>query len=212
MSGTRLQSISITLPSNQIMAQALPLSRRSPSEADAIEVLNAVTSPLLRLSGEIRNQIYGYVFSGYSVSTDYGRQSRPPSFYLITEAEHHWQSLESVCGSMFVCRKLYAETRLLAFRLNEFYLGLDCFERLQQILNIQQLNAISRINIHLNALERHYPKEELRLLPGLKHVVVQRNLFLKEITAKDKERMIAKLKQGVRKTDIVVDFDPAMEW
>ncbi|KAF3001309.1 hypothetical protein E8E13_005142 [Curvularia kusanoi] len=67
-----------------------------------LPMLNSESSPLLRLPGELRNIIYGYVLGGHTFGETW-ENKKPPQHFL---------------ASLLVCRQIYNEARMLVFELN----------------------------------------------------------------------------------------------
>ncbi|KAF1830338.1 hypothetical protein BDW02DRAFT_633741 [Decorospora gaudefroyi] len=76
----------------------------------AITSLNVRNSPLLRLPGELRIKIYGYVL-------------RQDEYWVIGHGgpTPAWYKPGNRLALLSACRQLYQETHLLPFALNEFY-------------------------------------------------------------------------------------------
>jgi hypothetical protein len=80
---------------------------------------------------------------------------------------------------MFVCRKLYAETRLLPFQLNNFYVSYWVpvayfIDGLSKLLTVTQMNAISTIIVGDNTISNWKTDGLFMLgkLKGLKRMII----------------------------------------
>jgi hypothetical protein len=102
--------------------------RKTTADCDCSTQRNAVESPLLRLPGELRNRIYGYIFD-----VDYIRVRESPS-NLVTATVVETTSPASTCvpdyplsdmhSLTWTCRLLYGETKVLPYQFNTFDLPL----------------------------------------------------------------------------------------
>jgi hypothetical protein len=131
-------------------------------------------SPLLRLPQEIRDQIYGYVFTH---DTYIFRSISPRVAGLV-------QSKATSVGLVSACRRLHHETALLPFTLGSFHcVGISVPEKLYALLTKAQRNSIQRLSFYVNITH----KDEVRnfanrmwrrdvvfgqLWPGVREVVV----------------------------------------
>jgi hypothetical protein len=100
----------------------------------SIALRNQQTSPLLRLSAELRNQIYFHVLH-------VGTWTPNATAHASTSAtpKGHYVSILSVC------RQLHHETSLLPFRLDTFSLDGDAFAWLCKLTTSQKA-AITRVS------------------------------------------------------------------
>jgi len=155
---------------------------------------NSTESPLLRLSGELRNRILGYVVGGHIVVLDDSLGSRPtgaPSgvplpYRLTTYSQTNFQdSIGMKCVSQslnvtLVCRQLYFESAPLQFKITSFHFrSLQAFKLFTEVLTSRQRSAIKAISIghlflsqtRLFSSSRESPQIHPRLsLPGLSKV------------------------------------------
>jgi hypothetical protein len=90
--------------------------------------------------------------------------------------ENTWRDTRHMWSLMFVCRKLYGETRLLPFQLGRFYVSdvPDSIRRLSELLTITQMEAIATIRVNCKAISYSTPGELFMLgqLKGLKRVII----------------------------------------
>ncbi|KAH7076568.1 hypothetical protein BKA63DRAFT_411359, partial [Paraphoma chrysanthemicola] len=105
-------------------------------------IRNDLNSPLLRLPGEIRNLIYGYVLCEGSYEIRHSWRNLTFAFYIQRKV-HYRLSL------LAVCRRTYEETALLSFSLNKFsFVETYALEEyLIRNLHVAQRNAIRSIGI-----------------------------------------------------------------
>ncbi|KAG9188785.1 hypothetical protein G6011_07490 [Alternaria panax] len=107
----------------------------------AIAQTNAANSPLLRLSAELRNEIYNLVLNNYSHlhNLDAPRRER------VRESRNEESGNE--LALLRVCRQLYEETALLPFSLGPFtFHNLALFSKyLAQTLLPSQIAAITAL-------------------------------------------------------------------
>ncbi|KAL5459142.1 hypothetical protein PMIN06_002993 [Paraphaeosphaeria minitans] len=126
---------------------------------------NQEQSPLLRLPGELRNKIYGYVFD------------RAPESFLHfggTLRMTEWNSGRFHLST--ACRTTYKETRLLCFANATVYLAsvsIGCGVLLQDVLPLRRAAfstlVISHANLH-GFMARGFLRASQRYLPGLERV------------------------------------------
>ncbi|OAG09062.1 uncharacterized protein CC84DRAFT_1174433 [Paraphaeosphaeria sporulosa] len=126
---------------------------------------NQQQSPFLRLPGEIRNKIYGYVF-----------ETVPECFiYLMgTLRIPEWNS--GCFHLSTVCRTMYKETRFLCFTNATVYLSsasFGCGVALRDIFPVQReafsTLVISHANLH-GFMARGFLRASQNYLPGLERV------------------------------------------
>ena len=116
---------------------------------------NAINSPLLRLPGEIRNMIFGWVFRGveYGLANGYWPYDEVVRMQIDNQSGRHTFRDFNL---LRVCRQVHAETALLPYSLGSFDIpGVDqslCYyERLQALEGFmkrrteEQIDAISRL-------------------------------------------------------------------
>jgi hypothetical protein len=113
---------------------------------------NRVQSPLLRLPGEIRNQIYGHAFAGKMISLAYRG-----SFYLYdAESEkRETYTLNELVGATTTCHQVRSETTVLPFRYNEFESLRQALPKFLSKLQKEQRNAMVSVKVHIGALDDH---------------------------------------------------------
>ncbi|KAF9732882.1 hypothetical protein PMIN07_007212 [Paraphaeosphaeria minitans] len=161
----------------------------------AITKRNSTESPLLRLPGEIRNMIYGYVTGHYNIyHTSDGRlMVGPIDPWDWRHAFVEFPSVPSLLTLTLVCRQTYIESRMHVFANNTFDTkNFFYFRRRVEKLSTEQKHAISTITLAFDCLgkvglnvyhltgsieptEHFLVKPYLELLPefvGLKGVVV----------------------------------------
>ncbi|KAI8939991.1 hypothetical protein NX059_003714 [Plenodomus lindquistii] len=104
----------------------LPVTSAPPSRRMNNYLRNQTTSPLLRLPAELRNRIYGYVYTEKSIMILRDTKSGRTSWYTdVSTEEYHAQYRKSIrypfsslLASTAICRQIYAEANMLPFRLN----------------------------------------------------------------------------------------------
>lgn len=79
--------------------------------------LNQITSSLLRLPAEIRNQIYGDVF--YTTRIKICRKDHPLSGHGTIVSDPHAHYPRQHLHLLEACRQTYTEARLVAYEVNE---------------------------------------------------------------------------------------------
>tara|TARA_R110002003_G_scaffold126_49_gene11846 strand:- start:14935 stop:15591 length:657 start_codon:yes stop_codon:yes gene_type:complete len=194
------------------------------------EILNARTSPLLRLPAELRNRVYDYVFGNIVITTGTATIHRRPlrrtqiNFrrpsvrrtydYLSAREQGSYKDLKYLCGLMFVCRKLYMETQLLPFASSTFYIGIYCISRLQLKLAIKHRNVVSHISIDYSAIRPQYCTSkaifeycDLVSLVGLKRITVLGCPDYCRLNKAGEDKIVANLRQHTGRDDIVVEFE-----
>ena len=116
---------------------------------------NSVVSPFLRLPGELRSKIYGYVLGGHALRIGYSPHVRKTKtikgqryhvhaggglFNRLVEHEvidHRYEKALSLhLGLLRVCRQVYGEAALLPYAMNTFTFENDwvlrrCFKTLR---------------------------------------------------------------------------------
>ncbi|KAI4920422.1 hypothetical protein J4E85_009189 [Alternaria conjuncta] len=143
---------------NRIIREAMARIRarhRSETERDDIYKSNATDSPLLRLPGEIRNMIFGWVFRGveYGLSDAYWTHDSVVRMQIENTSGSH--ALHDV-KLLLVCRQVHAETALLPYNLGsfgirgedeswEYYEWLHALEKFLKRRTEEQIGAISRL-------------------------------------------------------------------
>ena len=155
---------------------------------------NSTESPLLRLPGELRNRILGYVVGGHIVVLFDSPRSRPagapsglPLQFRFTACSqtnfHDSYGMKRVSQSLtvtLVCRQLYFESAPLLFEINSFnFRSVQAFELFAETLTSRQRSAIKTISISYNYVSTtrlfstsgELPQIHPRLLlPGLSKV------------------------------------------
>jgi hypothetical protein len=91
-------------------------------------VRNQRKSRLLRLPGELRNKIYEYTFSDAIVSVF--RSSKLPGYvemkpHIRSRASYRTTTPDNLVALTKTCRQIFAESRLLLFRLVTFHVHSD---------------------------------------------------------------------------------------
>lgn len=113
---------------------------------------NQRQSPLLRLPGELRNKIYGYVFSD-SVISVWRSSSGPPGYFNLdtfagSRDSYSIDPTTRVTDITKTCRQIHAETRLLLFRLVTFQVHSDgSLGALLNALEDSQRDAIATLRM-----------------------------------------------------------------
>jgi hypothetical protein len=184
------------------------------------EILNARTSPLLRLPAELRNRVYDYVFGNIVITmaraTNRGpaKRRRTYRYYLSARQQSSSKNLKSLCGLIFVCRKLYAETQLLPFTSSMFYIETHCIKRLQLTVAPRLWAVVSHISMDYSAIRPQYctSKEifdycDLVSLVGLKRITVLGCPDYCRLNKAGEDKIVANLRQHTGRDDIVVEFE-----
>jgi hypothetical protein len=128
-------------------------------------------SPFLRLSGELRNKIYGHLFSGLEIRRSYIKDEWPRHtvYYRRTDdSKGHWKSLpKHSTGLSSVCRQLHLETRYLVFSLDNEFSGQDkwCLHQLLDSLSEEQRKRIKRLRVILDRTNMQWDREGNMLGP-----------------------------------------------
>ena len=80
-------------------------------------IANTANSPLLRLPGEIRNEIFAYLYTdaGYEIELDNDCADRRVVLSDVTASLRRY-----LIRLLLVCRQVHAETALLLYELGEF--------------------------------------------------------------------------------------------
>ncbi|KAI8940020.1 hypothetical protein NX059_003742 [Plenodomus lindquistii] len=136
------------------------------AEANKITTLNQQTSPLLRLPGEIRNQIYTYIFTAQFIAI--GHRQTPHAFPnpLVstvishsTNPQRKWpfypksplsqgQPFSRLLAITSTCRQIRYEAGILPFRMNTFMLNaMECLSGLQRRIPRVQREAVKVLRI-----------------------------------------------------------------
>jgi hypothetical protein len=194
------------------------------------EILNARTSPLLRLPAELRNHVYDYVFGNLVITTGIATMHRRPLrrthinlrrpsvrrtyIFLSAREQGSYKDLKYLCGLMFVCRKLYMESQLPPFASSTFYIGIYCISRLQLKLATKHRNVVSHISIDYSTMSPQYDASsaewiyhDLVSLMGLKRITVLERPNDFSFNKADEDRIVAKFRQYTGRDDIVVEFE-----
>ncbi|KAH3989403.1 hypothetical protein HBI25_120030 [Parastagonospora nodorum] len=131
-------------------------------------------SPLLRLPGELRSRIWEYVLGGYELRSVYIKNSQQ-----ITVKRMVPPFAERMNGTQLLrtCRQIYTETALLPYRANTFILEtLDTIKHELKKMKPFQRARIEKIQFEVNTnlfmLDTALGKDNLEVIPGLKHVHV----------------------------------------
>ncbi|KAI4616579.1 hypothetical protein J4E80_005853 [Alternaria sp. BMP 0032] len=135
-------------------------------EAKTIYQLNAQSSRLLALTGEIRNQIFAEAMRGFSIfiksrRVDYGEYTKQE----LSRITNRIRLLNPSCGgpkenNPFValqstCRQIYTETALVPFfSINRFWYYNDfALSALKNRITSVQTGAITKLFFYVNAME-----------------------------------------------------------
>jgi hypothetical protein len=112
---------------------------------------NQKESPLLRLPAELRDKIYGYVFSGGRIIPHF---SPIRNTFAIFQGFIRNQTIfgpvhgDNPLALLYVCRQTYAETALLPFQEFVFAvggLGVDSFNLMMDAFTKQQRESIRHV-------------------------------------------------------------------
>ncbi len=142
---------------------------------------NQKKSSLLRLPGEIRNQIYGYVLGGYDVYTYKvsldGRMTHILECSKNDTTGEGATSWEETVQFTTVCRQIQEESRLLPFELNIFNASGKSFEEWFALLNEDQRNAITTLSFGRRYRMLHFedlllPSKRFWKCTGVKKVIL----------------------------------------
>jgi hypothetical protein len=183
------------------------------------EILNARTSPLLRLPAELRNRVYDCVFGNIVITMARATTRRPakrPRTYRYLSARQQGSSknLKPLYGLIFVCRKLYAETQLLPFTSSMFYIENHCIKRLQLTVAPKLWTMGSHICIDYRTIrpQNCTPKEkfvycDLVSLVGLKRITVLERPDICRLNKAGEDKIVANLTEHTGRDDIVVEFE-----
>ncbi|KAF2751045.1 hypothetical protein M011DRAFT_474518 [Sporormia fimetaria CBS 119925] len=131
---------------------------------------NQLTSPLLRLPGEIRNQIWRDIFSVGTLQANFNTKST-----FATGPDGKWRGdYTPRLAILVVCRQIYAEARLLAFTLNTIAFNSPGALRTLCIewLSPAQCQAIRKLQYHTEVDKKSEEVRVLRNLPNLEVVLV----------------------------------------
>ncbi|KAH7069241.1 hypothetical protein FB567DRAFT_540390 [Paraphoma chrysanthemicola] len=195
------------------------------SQADLAELHNAISSTLLRFPAEIRNRIYEYVLDSLVIVMNHiverSSTANESRCYLDARAMNPSYSrryairedLTRLCGLMFVCRRLYAETKLLPFKLGVIYIRWCCITRLQHVLNTTQLSSISCMSVvyHSSNSKNRFSDctsvlPAFEALVGLKKVIWLGFPDEGASSRAERGRLVAEMKKRIGRDDIVVGF------
>ncbi|KAF2132508.1 hypothetical protein P153DRAFT_308829 [Dothidotthia symphoricarpi CBS 119687] len=125
--------------------------RKTPEHLVPIMHRNITESSLLRLPPELRNRIYEYALGGMNINIDYGYLD-----WVVIDKLHNYDIypmdnaiIWNTNYSLFhVCRQVYSETCLLAYKLNTFIvsddLGLSMWVHMRKQA---QLDAIRTVRV-----------------------------------------------------------------
>ena len=157
--GTGIDSIiqdlaSVKLPAPHPLFSLMPYST----------IENQRSSPLLRLPGELRNQIYEYALSGWQIQMAYSRAiygQQAVYCRRIGETEDDWtgwiEATQAITALPVTCRQLCAETQLLPFTLDNEFTGKTglCLQVLMEKLGSRgrKLSADGRVTFDYNDLQ-----------------------------------------------------------
>lgn len=112
---------------------------------------NQRKSPLLRLPGELRNKIYEYTFSNAIVSVF--RSSELPDYvemkpHMGSRVSYRTTTPHNLVALTKTCRQIFAESRLLLFRLVAFHVHSDgSLGHFLKTLESSQQDAITTVQI-----------------------------------------------------------------
>jgi hypothetical protein len=161
--------------------------KKATADGDCSTQRNTTESPLLRLPGELRNRIYGYVFDVDSirvrespsdlvtatvVDTTSSASTRVPDYPLIDMHSLTW-----------TCRLLYNETKLLPYQFNTFDLPLWALRPiLRRSPGIVRM-YVGSLLVHTGGysagkdeeafLKQEFQIKGLRYMPAVKHIMVK---------------------------------------
>ncbi|CAO2656919.1 Nn.00g057220.m01.CDS01 [Neocucurbitaria sp. VM-36] len=131
-------------------------TRSQAAKRDEMILKNKMNSPLLRLPGEVRNQIYSYIFNGYEVEPSVKfpelnpRRVKGCHLRCRIYGSEEWKDFNTwdrLLGLTNVCHQLHGETRLLPFRLNTFQVRYEeDFDFWLSLLTEDQRNAITTVS------------------------------------------------------------------
>jgi hypothetical protein len=100
---------------------------------------NQTESPLLHLSGELRNGIYSHIISDYNIYL--GNLSHKPRLYRT----HGWsQPLSHVTGVHRICRQTHCETSLMVLSRSQITLAFTAIPSFPTTLQPQQRDVIRK--------------------------------------------------------------------
>ncbi|KAF2118563.1 hypothetical protein BDV96DRAFT_390467 [Lophiotrema nucula] len=152
---------------------------------------NSVSSPLLRLPGELRNKIWYYAAEDTEVYVTFHKKPTSKSRHRPAEVingevrqnGHHTTIDQSIFCLPQVCRQVYAETATLAYARSKFTFPADCYQTLcgfSSHLNTAQRKSIACVQpgsctfeIYYSERYGHYYGCEFRyLFPGLRTMIV----------------------------------------
>ncbi|KAF2025833.1 hypothetical protein EK21DRAFT_92940 [Setomelanomma holmii] len=185
---------------------------------------NMQSSPLLRLSAEIRNQIFANVLGGHDIRlipmADGDFYPDDPNVKAVFEI-HQFGSPngpsanETYLALTLVCRQIYTETTMLPFILNTLVFGYpEQSEKwlARKFLPAQQ-NAITTVKCPVQSLFFEYHRGSVatrhctvifKHLEGLKRLVLMfRNRML---TEEEKDCIVTKVRMANGKDDLEVSF------
>jgi hypothetical protein len=159
--------------------------------------------PLLRLPGELRNQIYGYIFEDarQAVICPGCGTCIPP--YDQRNYTLKWHYPASLLGLLETCRMIHAETKLLPFINSSFIgvFGLDAYmtSYLYHSFNRVQMNAIASMILPVAHWPRPNTDEEtwIRVIAAYRFGWLTSLGGLKTLTFRLKEKYRAAMKQDL---------------
>lgn len=143
-------------------------------------------SPLLKISGEIRNLIYGYVFTvgTYRVMRD--EIDGKNAGYRVDHTDAvEWDEKLPGSGLSQTCRQIHKETKLFPITLNIFYFDSPAiFDMAREYFGVEQREALTKIYIRVSYSDCEFPVHDFLdrlarkrltlggLLPGLKQLTL----------------------------------------
>lgn len=111
---------------------------------------NKLQSPLLRLPGELRNQIYEHALGGLLIQVnDITKDPRLRSHLTACRLDGSGEvnALFAFSGLTLVSRQLYAETRFMVLRLNEFDVTDKALPVLDIVLNHEKRSEVRTVRL-----------------------------------------------------------------
>ncbi|KAJ4372416.1 hypothetical protein N0V83_004190 [Neocucurbitaria cava] len=129
-----------TVPENNLNRLTSKMTRA------AIYLRNKKESRLLRLPGEIRNQIYEYIFRGHTLYLCQKTFDAPPDMQKQKKTMIHYK--RERLALLETCRQICAEARLLPFKLNGIAGSFETMSRaITHGLRRGQANALTTMDM-----------------------------------------------------------------
>ncbi|KAH7087196.1 hypothetical protein FB567DRAFT_61545 [Paraphoma chrysanthemicola] len=176
------------------------------------------SSPLLRLPGEIRTQIFANVLGGYDVQFGRNPKARDTDRPTSARQGHHkvlefrrsghddlaTETFRASLALISVCRQIYAEAAMVPFTCNTWVLYPETSEKslAQRLLPAQQ-NAIRTVRCSVAALFWEYERGTVASrycdgtfnhLEGLERLVLE--VGNRVLTEEEKECLLMKVKKA----------------